>query len=153
VKAVVQRVESARVDVDGRPVAAIDRGLLVLVGLETGDAAADREWMADKIAHLRVFEDAAGKMNLAAGQLDPPGGLLLVPNFTVAGDCRRGRRPSFDGAMPPAQAEPEFAAVVAAVATAAGPSVRVCAGVFRAPMRVVLTNDGPVTLLLDSRSC
>lgn len=150
-KAVVQRVTEARVETNGQPPAAIGRGLLVLVGLETADTNADRDWMADKLAHLRVFEDASGKMNLAVGHIDPPGGLLLVPNFTLAGDCRKGRRPSFDGAMPPAQAEPEFAALTAAVSAAAGPSVAVRTGFFRAEMRVALINDGPVTLVLDSR--
>jgi D-tyrosyl-tRNA(Tyr) deacylase len=90
-------------------------------------------------------------MNLSVQQIDSPGGgLLLVPNFTVAGDARKGRRPSFDHAMPPAQAEPEFGALVAAV-RAAAPGVRVEQGVFRAHMRVEMVNDGPVTILLDSR--
>ncbi len=149
-KAVVQRVSRASVEVDGRRVGAIERGLCVLVGLESGDAEADRAWMAEKITNLRIFEDEQGKMNLSVQQIGPPaGGLLLVPNFTVAGDARKGRRPSFDNAMAPAQAEPEFAALVAAV-RAAAPGVTVEQGVFRAHMGVEIVNDGPVTILLES---
>lgn len=149
-KAVVQRVAHASVEVEGRRVGHITRGLCVLVGLDAADTGADRAWMADKLANLRIFEDAQGKMNLSVMQV-AGAGLLLVPNFTVAGDARKGRRPSFDAAMPPAQAEPEFAALVAAVCAAA-PGVPVEQGVFRAHMRVELVNDGPVTILLDSRA-
>jgi D-tyrosyl-tRNA(Tyr) deacylase len=151
-KAVVQRVSRGSVEVDGKTVAAIGRGLVVLVGIEQGDGPTDLAWMADKIAHLRIFEDAAGKMNLAVGDLksasgESEGAVLLVPNFTVAGDARKGRRPSFDGAMRPEQAERFFTELAAAVA---GHGVAVRTGVFRAQMMVGLTNDGPVTILLES---
>ncbi len=148
-KAVVQRVSRASVVVEGRVVGEIGHGLCVLVGLEAGDAEADRAWMADKIASLRIFEDEQGKMNLSVVQT--AGGVLMVPNFTVAGDARKGRRPSFDKAMPPAEAEPEFAALVGAVRSAA-PGVNVQQGVFRAHMLVEIANDGPVTIVLDSRA-
>jgi D-aminoacyl-tRNA deacylase len=145
-KAVVQRVSEAAVEVDGREVAKIGPGLLVLVGIEAADTEVDRAWMADKLPNLRIFEDAAGKMNRSV--LDVGGAILLVPNFTVAGDARKGRRPSFDNAMRPELSEPEFASLAAAVAA---PGVCVETGVFRAHMRVSLVNDGPVTILLDSR--
>lgn len=145
-KAVVQRVASASVEVDGRVAASIARGLLVLVGLQKGDAEADRAWMADKLANLRIFEDAEGRMNLSVQQVG--GAVLLVPNFTIAGDARKGRRPSFDGAMPPAEAEPAFEALVHDLGVTGVPVQR---GVFRAHMHVALVNDGPVTILLDSR--
>jgi D-tyrosyl-tRNA(Tyr) deacylase len=146
-KAVVQRVDSGSVDVEGRRVAEIGRGLLALVGIEEGDAESDAVWLADKLAHLRIFEDQAGKMNLSVK--DTAGALLLVPNFTVAGDARKGRRPSFDGAMRPEHAEPLFARLAA---LAQAHQVHVHLGVFRAHMRVSLVNDGPVTVNLDSRA-
>jgi D-tyrosyl-tRNA(Tyr) deacylase len=146
-KAVIQRVSSASVEVEGKPVAAIARGLLVLVGIEQTDAPRDRDWLADKLPNLRIFEDAAGKMNLSV--TDIQGQILLVPNFTLAGDARKGRRPSFDNAMRPEQAEPEFAALAAALARSGVP---VQTGIFRATMAVSLVNDGPVTILLDSRA-
>jgi D-tyrosyl-tRNA(Tyr) deacylase len=149
---VVQRVLSASVDVEGWRVATIGRGLLVLVGLETADTGADLSWMADKLANLRIFEDAAGKMNLSVKNLgaeDDPGSILLVPNFTLAGDARKGRRPSFDNAMRPEGAEPMFSQLAAAVRAQ---GVAVQTGIFRADMQVALVNDGPVTIWLDSRS-
>lgn len=151
-RAVVQRVTSARLEArlapDDRPTeCAIGPGLVVLVGIEKSDTEADREWMAEKIVNLRVFEDDAGKMNRSV--LDTKGSILLVPNFTVAGDCRKGRRPSFDNAMAPGEAAPEFDRLVEKVRAL---GVTVETGVFRAHMLVSLTNDGPVTLLVDSRS-
>ena len=145
-KAVVQRVASASVEVDGRRVAEIGAGLVVLVGIEDADTETDAAWLADKVAHLRIFEDAGGKMNLSVK--DTGGSLLLVPNFTVAGDARKGRRPSFDHAMRPERAEPLFAKLVA---LAGSHGVGVQTGVFRAHMRVALVNDGPITILLNSR--
>lgn len=145
-RAVVQRVSSARVVVNGEAVGEIARGLLVLVGIESVDGEAEVAWIADKAANLRIFEDGAGKMNLSVK--DVAGGMLLVPNFTVAGDARKGRRPSFDNAMRPEQAEPMFTRIAQAVA-AQGVPVRT--GVFRAHMEVTLVNDGPVTIWLDSR--
>ncbi len=144
-RAVVQRVTGASVEVGGGCAAAIGPGLLVLLGVEESDTPKDRAWMAEKIAHLRVFEDEQGKMNRSV--LEVGGAVLLVPNFTVAGDARKGRRPSFDNAMRPERSEGEFAEVARAVA-AAGVEVRT--GVFRAHMRVSLVNDGPVTIWLDS---
>lgn len=145
-KAVIQRVSRASVEVDGRTVATIGRGLMVLVGIEASDTAAEVAWLADKAANLRVFEDPAGKMNLSVKDVGE-GAILLVPNFTVAGDARKGRRPSFDGAMRPEQAEPMFAELAKAIA-ARGVSVQ--SGVFKAHMLVSLVNDGPVTILLMS---
>lgn len=144
-RAVVQRVSSASVAVGGRVVASIGRGLLVLVGLEAADTGAQAAWLADKAANLRIFEDAVGKMNLSVQ--DVQGAILLVPNFTVAGDARKGRRPSFDNAMRPELAEPLFQGLAAAVRALGVP---VETGVFRTEMAVSLVNDGPITLVLES---
>jgi D-aminoacyl-tRNA deacylase len=144
-RAVVQRVKSARVEVDGAVVGAIERGLLVYLGFGKGDTADDRAWVLSKIVGLRVFEDAAGKMNL--GVHDVGGALLLVSQFTLYGDVRRGRRPSFDDAMPPEQAAAEYEA---AVQDARATGLRVETGRFRADMQVFSVNDGPVTLWIDS---
>jgi len=144
-RAVVQRVKSARVEVDGAVVGAIEHGLLVYLGFGKGDTADDRAWVLSKIASLRVFEDAAGKMNL--GVQDVGGALLLVSQFTLYGDVRRGRRPSFDDAMPPEQAAAEYEA---AVQDARATGLRVETGRFRADMQVFSVNDGPVTLWIDS---
>ncbi|MDX2131981.1 MAG: D-aminoacyl-tRNA deacylase [Planctomycetota bacterium] len=144
-RAVVQRVLSASVTVESAVVSSIDHGLLVLVGLDIADTEHDAAWLAEKLAHVRIFEDAEGKMNRSV--LDVAGAVLLVPNFTLAGDARKGRRPSFDRAMRPEHAEPLFARL-ADLVRARG--VRVQTGVFRAEMRVALVNDGPVTIILDS---
>ncbi len=148
-KAVVQRVSHARLTVDGVERALVPAGsggLVALVGLEETDAAADRVWMADKIANLRIFPDLEGKMNRSV--IDAGGAIMLVPNFTVAGSAERGRRPSFDRAMKPERSEPEFAALAEELRRHCP---RVTTGVFRAHMLVELINDGPVTILLDSR--
>lgn len=153
-KCVVQRVARASVEVQGRTVGSIGRGLVVLAGMERGDMPADRAWTAAKLPDLRIFEDADGKMNLSVRDLAAAGGeagILLVSNFTLAGDARKGRRPSFDGAMPAEEAREEFARFVEDVRAAAGERVRVETGEFRAMMRVSLVNDGPVTLILHSR--
>jgi len=155
-RAVVQRVSEASVVVGGQTVGQISRGLLALIGIEAADQPADRAWLADKLVNLRIFEDAAGKMNLslldlAAANASSKPGLLLVPNFTVAGDARKGRRPSFDNAMKPELSEPEFNQLVASIKGAAG-SLSIQTGIFRADMRVSLINDGPVTIWLDSRA-
>ncbi len=144
-RAVVQRVSEASVTIDGAVVGAIGRGLLVLAAVEKADTDKDRAWMAEKLAHLRLFPDAEGKMNLSV--LDVGGGVLMVPNFTVAGDCRKGRRPGFDGAMRPPEAEREFGALCNAVGAL---GVRVERGVFGADMKVALVNDGPVTVIVES---
>jgi D-tyrosyl-tRNA(Tyr) deacylase len=147
VRAVVQRVSSARVEVDGEVVGAIARGLLVYAGFGRGDTEEDRAWVLGKIVGLRVFPDEAGKMGRSVA--DVGGGLLLVSQFTLYGDLRRGRRPSFDDAMPPAEAE---AAYDALVREARATGLPVQTGRFAADMKVSSLNDGPVTLWLDSAS-
>jgi D-tyrosyl-tRNA(Tyr) deacylase len=146
-KAVVQRVSEASLSVEGRVVAAVPSpgGLVVLAGLEERDTPDDRRWMAEKLVNLRIFGDAQGKMNLSV--LDIGGSILMVSNFTVAGDAARGRRPSFDHAMKPELARSEFALLCAAVRALCP---RVSEGVFGAHMHVSLVNDGPVTILLES---
>lgn len=146
-RAVVQRVSSASVTVEGETIGAIERGLLVLLGVASGDTDADARQLADKITELRIFEDSAGKMNLSLP--DVQGAVLVVSQFTLLGDCRKGRRPSFVAAAPPQIAEQLYETFIAAVAVK---SIRVATGRFRANMQVALVNDGPVTLLLDTRS-
>ena len=145
-RAVVQRVLSARVRVDDRTTGAIERGLLVLVGVEKGDGPADLAYIAGKVRDLRIFDDEAGKMNLSVA--DVGGGVLVVSQFTLCGDCRRGRRPSFDDAEGPAQASAMYHRLVDALRQM---NVNVETGEFQAHMAVDLVNDGPVTMLLDSR--
>jgi D-tyrosyl-tRNA(Tyr) deacylase len=145
-RAVVQRVSSARVRVDGRVIGEIGPGLLVFAGVEKGDGPNDIGYIAGKINDLRIFDDAAGKMNLALA--DAGGAVLIVSQFTLCGDCRRGRRPSFDDAEAPAVARPLYDGLIAALRTV---NVSVATGEFQAHMDVELTNDGPVTILLDSR--
>jgi D-tyrosyl-tRNA(Tyr) deacylase len=144
-RAVVQRVTGARVEVDGQVVGAIERGLLAYIGFGRGDTDEDRAWVLSKIVGLRVFEDVAGKMSLAV--TDVGGALLLVSQFTLYGDVRRGRRPSFDDAMPPEEAERAYDA---AVREARAMGVHVETGRFRADMKVHAINDGPVTIWIDS---
>ena len=145
-RAVVQRVSSASVRVDGAVVGEIGRGLLVLLGVARDDTADDASTIAAKVAGLRIFDDAAGKMNLAVA--DAGGGVLVVSQFTLLGDCRGGRRPSYIDAAAPDAANTLYEAVVAALRAT---GLTVATGVFRAHMDVALVNDGPVTLLLDSR--
>jgi D-aminoacyl-tRNA deacylase len=145
-RAVVQRVSAARVEVAGALVGAIDRGLLVFLGIGREDVASDVEYLVGKITELRVFEDEQGKMNRALEEVG--GALLVVSQFTLYGDTRRGRRPSFDMAMPPEEAEKLYELFVAEARRSVK---RVETGRFRADMRVVADNDGPVTLILESR--
>ena len=145
-RAVVQRVREARVTVAGEVVAALGRGLLALVGVARGDGPADAVALAEKLAHLRVFEDEAGRMNRSL--LETGGTLAVVSQFTLLADARRGRRPSFVEAAPPEEAEPLVEAVAG---RARGLGVPVVTGRFRARMEVALVNDGPVTLMLDTR--
>jgi D-tyrosyl-tRNA(Tyr) deacylase len=146
-RAVVQRVSSASVTVDGSVVGQIGQGLLVLLGITTDDSEKDVVYLADKIVNLRIFEDEAGKMNRSV--LDTGGGVLVVSQFTLYGDTRQGRRPSFISAARPEQAEPLYRSFVAEVR---GLGVKeVATGTFQATMSVALVNDGPVTLLVDSR--
>ena len=142
---VIQRVSRASVTVAGNIVGAIDRGFLVLAGVGLGDTDADAEWLAKKTAGLRVFEDAEGKMNLSLA--DAGGAALVVSQFTLYADCRKGNRPSFTAAAPPAEGERLYLDYVRRL-RAAGLNVQT--GVFRADMRVELVNDGPVTICLDS---
>ena len=146
-RAVVQRVSHARVLVDGQSVGEIQKGLLVLLGVAADDNEEDAAWLAEKIAGLRVFDDSGGKMNL--GLADVGGSLLVVSQFTLLGDCRKGRRPSFVAAAPPEKGEALYERFVLA---ARGQGIGVQTGRFAAQMQVELTNDGPVTLILDSRS-
>lgn len=144
-RACIQRVRRACVVVSGEAIGQIDHGLLVLLGVATGDAEGDALRLADKIVGLRIFDDDQGKMNRSL--VDVGGALLVVSQFTLLGDCRKGRRPSFVDAAPPERAESLYQRFVAA-ARALGVSVET--GKFRAHMEVSLTNDGPVTLLVES---
>jgi D-aminoacyl-tRNA deacylase len=146
-RAVVQRVSSASVTVDTRITGSIDRGLLVLLGAGAGDTEADLAYIVDKLVNLRIFPDDAGKMNRSV--LDIAGGVLVVSQFTLYGDARRGRRPAFTDALEPTAARALYEQALAAI-RAAGVG-RVEAGEFAADMQVALVNDGPVTILLDSR--
>lgn len=144
-KALIQRVKRASVEVEGEIVGSIDHGLLALVGVEKHDDAAAVEKLLHKLLHYRVFSDAEGKMNQNLQQVN--GGLLLVSQFTLAADTRKGLRPSFSSAAPPAQGEALFNLLVSQ-AQAAWPNV--ATGEFGADMQVALINDGPVTFLLES---
>ncbi len=143
-KAVVQRVSSACVRVDGEVVGRIGRGLLVLLGVARGDTEDEVRWMADKLIGLRIFEDDAGKMNLDIQQVG--GAMLVVSQFTLLGDCRKGRRPSYTDAAPPEEAERLYEQFVAAVGSRGIP---VETGRFQAMMQVELVNEGPVTLIVE----
>jgi D-aminoacyl-tRNA deacylase len=142
----VQRVSRAAVRVEGAVTGEIARGLVVLLAVGRDDGPADAESLADKIAHLRVFDDPAGQMNLSA--LDVGGAVLVVSQFTLYGDSRRGRRPSYVAAAPPEIAQGLYRQFVARMGET---GLAVAEGVFRAMMEVELVNDGPVTLLLDSK--
>jgi D-tyrosyl-tRNA(Tyr) deacylase len=144
-RALVQRVAWAKVEVDGEVVGAIDHGLLVLLGAGKGDDDAARAWVLQKTVGLRIFEDDAGKMNKSVE--DVGGAMLVVSQFTLYGDVRRGRRPGFDDAMPPEEAEKAYDAFVR---EARATGLRVETGRFRAHMKVSSLNDGPVTLWIDS---
>ena len=142
----MQRVSRARVSVAGAEVSRMDAGLLALVGVARGDTLDDARRLADKLVHLRVFDDANGQMNRSL--LEQGGALGIVSQFTLLGDCRKGRRPSYHQAAPPEQAAELVSALVALVR---GLGVEVTTGQFRAEMQVELANEGPVTLLLDTR--
>jgi len=146
VRAVVQRVTSARVTVGDRVTGEIGPGLLVLLGVEQGDGPSDLQYIASKIRDLRIFSDDAGKMNVSV--MDRQGAVLVVSQFTLSGDARNGRRPSFATAAPPQIARALYEDVVRELQ---GSGLRVETGEFQAMMQVALVNDGPVTILLDSR--
>lgn len=145
-RAVVQRVSQAAVVVDGETIGRIDRGLVVLVGVHSADGATDADWVADRVVGLRIFTNAAGKFD--ASVVDVAGAVLVVSQFTLHADTRKGRRPSFTDAAPGPQAEPLYQRVADQVAAR---GVAVATGRFGAHMQVELVNDGPVTILLDSR--
>ena len=144
-RAVIQRVKSASVSVDGKVVSEIHKGLLVFLGVAQEDTPADVDYMASKIANLRIFEDDEGRMNLSI--LDVGGEALVVSQFTLYGDCRKGRRPSFIHAARPEKADLLYQAFMDEISRLGVP---VKAGIFQAMMDVELINDGPVTMMLDS---
>lgn len=143
-KAVIQRVSSASVTVDGQVVGRIGQGIMVLLGVEKGDAEASADWLAEKIVGLRIFEDEAGKMNRAL--TDIGGAVLAVSQFTLAGNCDKGRRPSFDTAAPAEEGKRLYDYFIAALKRQ---NVPVETGIFQADMQVALVNDGPVTFILE----
>jgi D-tyrosyl-tRNA(Tyr) deacylase len=145
-RAAIQRVSQARVVIDDVVAGEIQRGLLVLLGVTHSDTLEQARWLAEKVAGLRVFNDAEGKMNL--GVADVGGGVLVVSQFTLYGDCRKGRRPSFIDAAGPETAIPLYEAFVTAVRAQGVPTAT---GRFGAMMQVELINDGPVTLIVDSK--
>jgi len=146
VRAVVQRVVRGSVTVDNVVVGQIGRGLVVLLGVGRGDAAGDASYLADKVANLRIFEDDQGKLNLSV--LETGGEVLAVSQFTLYGDCRKGRRPGFAEASPPEEARGLYETFVHELARL---GLKAATGLFREHMTVEIINDGPVTLLLDSR--
>lgn len=147
-KAVIQRVTRASVEVDGRTVGRIHRGLLVLLGVAKGDQETDVQYLAEKIPMLRIFSDEAGKMNHSLAEIG--GGLLAISQFTLLGDTRKGRRPGFDQTADPATAKRFFDRFVETLRATTDLTVET--GVFGAHMKVELLNDGPVTFVLDSRA-
>ena len=146
-KAVLQRVKNAHVDVAGATAGTIGEGLVIFLGVARTDGRPDAEYLADKIIHLRIFPDDAGRMNRSI--IEVGGGLLVVSQFTLYGDCKKGRRPSFDEAAPPEQARELYDYFVNHLKSS---NIIVETGVFQAEMEVHLVNDGPVTFILESRA-
>ena len=144
---ILQRVKNARVDVAGETVGSIGPGLLIFLGVTHGDRNEDAEYLADKVIQLRIFADEAGRMNRSL--LEVQGALLVVSQFTLYGDCRKGRRPSFDNAAGPEQARALYEFFIERLRSR---NIAVESGVFQAEMEIHLINDGPVTFILDSRS-
>lgn len=145
-RAVAQRVIRSRVLVEGKITGEINKGLMILLGVEEDDTEADADYMAEKITGLRIFEDSEGKMNLSLA--DVGGDMLVVSQFTLLGDCRKGKRPSFIRAARPEEADRLYRYFVE---ICRGKGIRVEEGIFRAEMLVQIENDGPVTLIIDSR--
>lgn len=145
-KAILQRVSAARVQIDGKTVGEIERGLMILLGVVQGDGVDQADFLADKAVHLRIFEDENQKMNRSL--VDIGGGLLVVSNFTLCADARRGRRPSFSGAAAPAEANSLYERFIAAAKDVGAAFVQT--GEFGADMQVRIDNDGPVTIILDT---
>ena len=144
-RAVIQRVRRASVRVDDMIQGEIIHGIVVLLGIRGSDTITDLQWLAEKVVNLRIFEDQQGKMNRSLADID--GEMLIISQFTLYGDCRKGRRPGFSSAAPPEIAEPLYQQFIEEVKNR---QVRVGTGIFQATMEVELVNDGPVTLLLDS---
>jgi len=144
-RAVVQRVSQASVSVDGKTTGSISKGLVVLLGIRTSDGEKEAQWLADKIVNLRIFEDDDGKMNRSLADIDAE--MLIVSQFTLYGDCRKGRRPGYSNAAPPDVAEPLYGKFIELVNMH---GIRTASGKFQAMMDVSMVNSGPVTLLLDS---
>ncbi|MCS7025271.1 MAG: D-aminoacyl-tRNA deacylase [Bryobacteraceae bacterium] len=144
-RAVIQRVSRASVTVNGNVTGAIGRGIVILLGIGKGDQEKDADFLLDKIYNLRIFPDEQDKMNLSAA--DVGASLLVVSQFTLLGDCRKGRRPSFDSAAPPAEAKRLYEYFIA---KAQERGIPVATGIFQASMQVELVNDGPVTFILES---
>jgi D-tyrosyl-tRNA(Tyr) deacylase len=145
-KALIQRVSEARVDIAGKNFSKIGKGMLIFVGVEKGDADADLEWLSKKISTLRIFEDVRKKMNLSV--LDIEGEVLVVSQFTLSADCKRGNRPSFDGAEEPFTAKGLYEEFIERLKAK---SLKVATGRFGVNMQIYLINDGPVTIMLDSK--
>jgi D-tyrosyl-tRNA(Tyr) deacylase len=145
-RCVVQRVDKARVIVDGQIISSIEKGVLVFLGIEKGDSYGDADFLLEKIIHLRIFEDSQGKMNLSL--LETSGDILIVSQFTLLADCRKGRRPSFISAEEPEEAKRLYDYFIS---MAGGKIDHVGTGEFQAMMKIESVNDGPVTMLLDSR--
>ena len=144
-RAIIQRVKHAGVEIDGKINGKIDEGLLIFLGVGKGDSEKDLEYIADKTLTLRIFEDENGKMNKCISDIN--GEILVISQFTLYGDCRKGRRPSFDGAMPPKEAEMMYEKFVDYIKNS---GLKIETGMFGADMKVDLLNDGPVTMILDS---
>lgn len=144
-RAVIQRVSKATVTIDDVEVSRISKGMLVLIAASRGDGKSEIQWMAEKICGLRIFADDQGKMNLSVSDIG--GSILVVSQFTLYGDCRKGKRPSYTNSAPPDEAKETYREFLAEIGKKGVP---VKAGVFGAMMEVELTNDGPVTLILDS---
>lgn len=144
-RAVIQRVSKASVTVEEQIAGEIKQGLVVLLGIRGADNRSDLQWLAEKIVHLRIFEDKEGKMNRSLKDIE--GEMLIISQFTLYGDCRKGRRPGFSSAAPPGIAEPLYQQFIDEVKSK---DIQVATGIFQAAMEVALVNDGPVTLLVDS---
>jgi D-tyrosyl-tRNA(Tyr) deacylase len=149
-RVVIQRVSSASVTVGERVTGRIDRGLLVYLGIETSDTAADGQWLANKLLKLRIFADEGGQMNRSLTEIG--GGILLVSQFTLHASTAKGSRPSFNGAARPDHARPLYEQFIGQLSAGMGGSARVSTGEFGASMEVASINDGPVTLIIDSKS-